>query len=131
MHGRRFAASPSLPYVISKAERRKDASLSSHPDSHQNFNTSHHKFILFQISDLSISSTLGPVPLRVIHILPAVPSFETHNRQSQRNKNQALVRDARFSRLRDCSVSQRFQFSFFFANSAVVARFRHSQCLDR
>ena len=60
MHGRRFAASPSLPYVISKAERRKDASLSSHPDSHQNFNTSHHKFISFPISDISISSTLGP-----------------------------------------------------------------------
>ena len=57
--------------------------------------------------------------------------YETHNQQTQRNKNQALLRDARFSCLRDCSVSQRFQFSFSFANSVVVAGFHHSYCLDR
>ena len=55
--------------------------------------------------------------------------YETHNQQTQRNKNQALLRDARFSCLQDCSVSQRFQFSFSFANSVVVAGFHHSYCL--
>ena len=55
--------------------------------------------------------------------------YEAHNQQTQRNKNQALLRDARFSCLRDCSVSQRFQFSFSFANSVVVAGFHHSYCL--
>ena len=57
--------------------------------------------------------------------------YETHNKQTQGSKNQALLRDANFSRLRNCSVSQRFQFSFSFANSVVVAGFHHSYCLDR
>ena len=58
---------------------------------------------------------------------------QTHNKQTQGNKNMALLRGARFSCLRNCSVSQRFQFSFSFsfANSVVVAGFHHSYCLVR
>ena len=56
---------------------------------------------------------------------------QTHNQHTQRNKNMVLLRDARFSCLQNCSVSQRFQFSFSFANSVVVAGFHHSYYLDR